>query len=75
MLAEFGVELDPDVCAGTCRWAFAASTHHMRSSAKRGKARSRAFPPSPIGSPSADSVCPMGPTAIVLETTTMPISE
>src|SRR5215813_10538289 len=57
------------------RCAFAASTHHMRSSAKRGNARSSAWPASPTGSPSVDKVCPMGPTAIVLETTTIPISE
>ena len=58
-----------------CRCIFAASTHHIRSSAKRVNARSRALPPSPIGAPSAARVCPMGPTAIVLETTTIPISE
>src|SRR3954454_4141234 len=58
-----------------CRCAVAASTHHMRSSAKRGNARSSAWPLSPMGSPSADKVCPIGPTAIVLETTTIPISE
>ena len=29
----------------------------------------------PIGSPSTDKVSPIGPTAIVLETTTIPISE
>src|SRR3984957_2469785 len=58
-----------------CRWAFAASTHHMRSSTRRGNARWSASPPSPTDWPSADKLCPMGPTAIVLETTTMPISE
>src|SRR5215213_4974037 len=58
-----------------CRCALAASTHHMRSSAKRGNAPSSALPLSPVGSPSADKVCPMGPTAIVVEITTIPISE
>ena len=57
-----------------CRCIFAASTHHGRSSAKRGNARSSALPPSPIGSPHR-RVCPIGPTAIVLEITTIPISE
>src|SRR6478735_2808473 len=33
------------------------------------------LPPSPIGAPSTARVCPIGPTAIVLETTTIPISE
>src|ERR1043166_10330765 len=58
-----------------CRCAFAASTHHMRSSAKRGDARSSAWPAPPAGSPSADKVSPIGPTASVLDTTTIPISE
>src|ERR1700722_6012483 len=58
-----------------CRCIFAASTHHIRSAAKRGNARSRAAPLSPVGTPSAARVCPMGPTAIVLETTTIPISD
>jgi len=40
-----------------------------------GNARSSALPPSPVGLPSADSVCEIGPTAIVLDVTTMPISE
>ena len=57
------------------RCAFAASIHHARSSAKRGNACASALPPSPIGLPSADSVCAIGPTAIVLEITTMPISD
>src|ERR1700737_3399787 len=57
------------------RCIFAASIHQVRSSAKRGNASSSAFPPSPIGLPSADNVCEIGPTAIVLEITTMPISE
>src|SRR6476646_2441461 len=58
-----------------CRCTFAASTHHRRSSAKRGNARSSNWPASPAGSPSADRACPIGPTAIVLEITTIPISE
>src|SRR3954469_3530212 len=58
-----------------CRCIFAASIHHVRSSAKRGNALSRALPPSPIGAPSAARLCAMGPTAIVLDTTTIPISE
>src|ERR1700720_2830538 len=57
------------------RWVFAASTHQARSSAKRGNAASSALPPSPSGLPSADKICAIGPTAIVLEITTMPISE
>ena len=46
------------------RCIFAASIHQLRSSAKRGNACSSAFPPSPIGLPSADSVCEIGPAAI-----------
>ncbi len=57
------------------RCALAASTHQVRSSAKRGNARSSALPPSPIGALSADSDCAIGPTLIVLDTTTIPISE
>src|ERR1700676_2525994 len=57
------------------RCSFAASIHQARSSAKRGNACASAFPPSPTGWPSADNVCAIGPTAIVLEITTMPISE
>src|SRR4051794_7367752 len=57
------------------RCIFAASIHHIRSSAKRGNALSRASPPAPVGAPLASRVCAMGPTAIVLETTTIPISE
>jgi len=57
------------------RCACAASTHHVRSSAKRGNARASALPPSPIGLPSADKVCPIGPAEIVDDTTTMPISD
>ena len=34
-----------------------------------------ASPPAPVGVPSAARVCAIGPTAIVLETTTIPISE
>ena len=56
------------------RCAFAASTHHV-SRLRSGERCSSALPPSPIGLPSADSVCAIGPTAMVLETTTMPISE
>src|SRR5438477_341439 len=52
-----------------------AALQHDRSSANRGKAASSALPPSPIGLPSADSVCVIGPAAMVLEITTMPISE
>jgi hypothetical protein len=57
------------------RCAFAASIHHVKSSAKRGNACSSALPPSPIGLPSTERVCAIGPAAIVDETTTMPISE
>src|SRR6516165_8339610 len=55
--------------------SFMNSTHHIRSSAKRGNALARALPLSPVGVPSAVRVCAMKPTAIVLETTTIPISE
>src|SRR3954447_315276 len=57
------------------RCARAASIHHSRSSAKRGNACDNALPPSPLGLPSSVSVCAIGPTAIELEITTMPISE
>src|SRR5258706_5911735 len=57
------------------RCAFAASIHQARSSAKRGNDRASALPASPIGLPSSDKVCAIGPAAIVLEITTMPISE
>src|SRR5206468_8835027 len=57
------------------RCALAASIHHARSSAKRGNACDSALPPSPVGLPSSVSVCAIGPAAIVLEITTMPISE
>ncbi|WP_420831365.1 hypothetical protein [Bradyrhizobium acaciae] len=57
------------------RCALAASIHQLKSSAKRGKARSSDLPPSPIGFPSADKVCAIGPALIVLDTTTMPISD
>src|SRR5262245_15030663 len=69
---------DPrDQYGGALRWrcAFAASTHQSRSSAKRGNARSSAWPFSPTAAPSGDKVCAMGPTAMVLEITTIPISE
>src|SRR4051812_36127150 len=57
------------------RCAFAASIHHARSSANRGNACASALPPSPSGLPSTDRVCAIGPAAIVLEITTMPISD
>src|SRR5215204_5528472 len=57
------------------RCALAASIHHARSSAKRGNACDSALPPSPAGFPSSESVCAIGPAAIELEITTMPISE
>src|SRR5258707_10416670 len=71
------VELDDDQYGGGffSRCAFAASTHQVKSSAKRGTACSSALPPSPIGLPSAERVCAIGPAAIVDEITTMPISE
>jgi hypothetical protein len=56
-------------------FTFAASTHQVKSSAKCRNAPCRALPPSPIGLPSGDSDCEIGPTAIVLDTTTMPISD
>jgi hypothetical protein len=43
--------------------------------ANLGKGRASALQPSPIGSPFSDSVCEIGPSAIVLEITTIPISE
>src|SRR6516165_11680894 len=51
------------------RCAFAASTHHNRSSTNRGNAFSSALPPSPIGEPSTDKVCEIDPTAIALDIT------
>src|SRR5690349_23335480 len=57
------------------RCAFAASTHQVKSSAKRGNAPASALPPSPIGLPSSESVCEIGPAEIVDDTTTMPISD
>src|SRR5258705_9165008 len=57
------------------RCALAASIHQARSSANRGNDCASALPASPTGLPSSDKVCAIGPTAIVLEITTMPISE
>src|SRR5204862_4703197 len=57
------------------RCAFAASIHHEKSSANRGNACSSALPPSPVGLPSSESDCAIGPTATVDEITTMPISD
>src|SRR6267154_27472 len=57
------------------RCAVAASIHHARSSANRGNACASALPPSPVGLPSADKVWPIGPAAIVDDTTTIPISD
>src|SRR5215212_8554631 len=72
-----GVEQQPPQYGGFffSRCALAASIHHARSSAKRGNACDSALPPSPAGLPSSESVCAIGPTAIELEITTMPISE
>src|SRR5262249_52993882 len=57
------------------RCARAASLHPARASANREKLRSRETPAAPIGCPPASSVLAIRPTAIVLEITTMPISE
>src|SRR3546814_3152410 len=57
------------------RCIFAASVHHARSSAKRGNAFCSDSPGLPIGAACSSSVCEIGPTASVLEITTMPISD
>src|SRR6185503_10794186 len=57
------------------RCVLAASVHHARSSAKRGNTCCSVVPNAPIGCASASSASPIGPTASVLEMTTIPISD
>ncbi len=58
-------------CAPAAPWRLPSTRRNHRQSAER---RVRGdLPPSPIGWPSTDNVCAIGPALIVLDTTTMPI--